>query len=163
MEATGGIDLPGGSTLNFGWLDAGQSVDRAVTIVNTGGASLQLGTMTLSDPQFKLQSAPAMSALLPGGRTDMLLRFTPLSPGLQSGTLRLASDDPEKALITLNLRGTASPSAAKPFGDEIQPPEITALPDGKTSLRFHAVAGITYLLQRSTDLAAWNFTCLSDH
>ncbi|MES2708388.1 MAG: choice-of-anchor D domain-containing protein [Verrucomicrobiota bacterium] len=160
LETPGGIDLPDGSVVDFGLMDPGQPVDRTVTIMNSGGDPLHLGAMTFSDPQFKVQSPPALSMLPPGGRTDFVLRFTPVSPGLKSGTLLLASDDPEKPVVTLNLRGTARASADAPFGDEIRPAEITALPEGKTSIRFQAVPGITYLLQRSQDLSAWSFSCL---
>ena len=73
--------------------------------------------------------------------------------------MRIASDDPENPEITLNLRGTARPYAARPFGEGDIAPEITVLPaGGGATLRFQAVAGITYILQRSQDLLTWDFS-----
>lgn len=113
----------------------------------------------LNAPGFSVLKTPSQSPLPSGGWTDAVLRFKPSSLGFQSATVRIVSDDPDSPVVTLNLRGTARPYAASPFGEEGAASEITMLPDGGgASVRFQAVAGITYILQRSQDVVTWDFS-----
>ncbi|MDB6132721.1 MAG: Cadherin proteinputative collagen-binding protein [Verrucomicrobiales bacterium] len=153
-----GWDLPNGSTVDFGIVDAGQPVDRTVLIRNTGGTGLGGGVMMLNGRDFFILEAPAQITVPQGKWSYMVLRFFPSSPGFKSGAVRIVSNDPEQPEITLNLQGTARPYAAWPFGQEGIAPEIMVLPDGEASVRFQAVAGITYILQRSQDLVTWDFS-----
>jgi hypothetical protein len=160
-ELPGGLTLSAGSTVDFGWVNMGEFSERTFTLVNTGAEALNFGTIAVENSMRFTLRAPLGSPLLPPGqRADIVIRFTPDAPGVSTGTLRLPSNDPDQPAFALNLRGISRPSAAQPFGGEIIAPEITATATGGVSVRFHAVAGITYRLERSSDLKDWSFAFL---
>ncbi len=104
-----GIDIPSGGTSSF---DRGQT--KTFTILNSGTATLNLGTIGLSgagSTQFVLNTTGTSTTLAPGATTTFTVNF--LFFQTEAGTftvpLTIASDDPDENPFTLNVSGTVAP------------------------------------------------------
>jgi hypothetical protein len=91
----------------------GEADDLTLTIANAGNAVL-----TLSDvPPVEIQGTDAGEfavlaqpgpTIAAGGHVALTVRFAPASPGAKSATLRVASDDPDEAIVEVPLSGAAA-------------------------------------------------------
>lgn len=150
-----GADVPEGAVIDFGTVSPGQSSDRMLTIVNSGTQPLQIGNLTITDPQFAVLPPAPAGALPPGMTASLIVRFTPMAAGWQTAGLTVVSDDPIQPSLAIQLRALALPPAASPFGAAAAAPQISPLSSGGAEVRFQAVPGVTYHLQRSFDLTSW--------
>ncbi|MDM7925864.1 MAG: choice-of-anchor D domain-containing protein [bacterium] len=91
------------------------------TLVNTGGSDLAVGTpLSVSGDDaahFLILNQPE-SVLPPGGKTELAMRFRPLSVGLKTAFLVIANNDPDAGRFILNLQGTgiSAEAASEPAG-----------------------------------------------
>ena len=114
---TGGVTpsisvLP--KSLTFGAVTLGQPpATMKLTISNTGQADLHVRSITPSgDPSFSLVPAFAPVMLAAGKSIDITVQFAPAVAGAASGSLSIASDDPDPTHnpLTVMLSGTANPA-----------------------------------------------------
>ncbi|MBI4877677.1 MAG: choice-of-anchor D domain-containing protein [Acidobacteria bacterium] len=103
------------AALGFGAVPVGQSKDLAVTLSNSGSANLDVRTLTLNNPQFRVVAPAVPLTIGPGSKQAVTLRFTPASAGAQSAALTIASNDPSRPSVTVALTGTGE-AAAPPAG-----------------------------------------------
>lgn len=99
------------TTLDFGIVNLGQTKALNLTIGNKGSTSLTLSLAASDNPRFA--AALPLLTVPPGGAITVPVRFTPTTPGAQTGTLALASNDPVTPSFRVSLRGsgaTAGPS-----------------------------------------------------
>lgn len=97
---------------DFGGVLATGFFDRVFVITNTGAATLQL-TSTPSPVvfggtdavRFSLQSGPVTNIAV-GSNTSFTVRFTPGSAGFKTGTVIIASNDPDDNPYTYGVQGT---------------------------------------------------------
>ena len=97
-------------TLDYGTVLEGSVTTLSTTVGNTGTADCTVDSLTLSgSPDFSLGAgAPATPfAVAPGATVDVPVDYSPPSPGADSGTLSVASDDPDEAVVDVALTGTA--------------------------------------------------------
>jgi hypothetical protein len=95
----------------------GTSTTQIVTISNIGNAGLTISGISLAPGSngFTITSAPTVPFVLsPGATADVVVTFAPSAAGLFSGTLRIASNDPDEGLVEVALRGNGVPAETTP-------------------------------------------------
>lgn len=106
-----------GAAAGPGWADT--YADRSVTISNTGDGPLQLTSVTLS--AGFVRGTPTAhecgQSLGPGEHCEITIRFAPEHVGPQSGTLTVATDDPQHPALVVELKGTGVPGSGDHDGD----------------------------------------------
>lgn len=93
---------------DLGNVNTGNFVDQAFAIENTGTANLTLGAITFSgtNPTDFAVQTPPVSPVLPGGSTNMTIRFTPGSTGLRSAAISVVNNDSNENPYDFALQGT---------------------------------------------------------
>jgi hypothetical protein len=98
----------------------GETDDLTLTVANAGTAVLTLS----GTPRVEIlgtdagafavlaQPGPTIPA---GGDVAISVRFAPTSAGQKSATLRIASDDPDEAVVDVPLSGAAATLPAEPY------------------------------------------------
>lgn len=111
--STGGTIYTSGGGAYSGFANTAMgATSSAVTffIMNTGTATLNLGTLTPSG-DFAISSAPGSSSIVAGGNTSFQVTFSPTATGTRTGSISIASNDPATPYV-LNLSAVGLPSAA---------------------------------------------------
>lgn len=90
------------TSLYLGEVEVGQSLQGTLNIHNDGGAALQISNITSSKDQFTVSNH---SDVPPGGQIAIIVTFTPSSPGEETATLSIASNDPDEPVIHLAIQG----------------------------------------------------------
>ncbi len=95
-------------TLQFDALLVGSTQTRTVTVHNTGSIELDISDIASSDAQF----SPNLSTLRvpPLGQAPLEITFAPGGPGIFSGYITLASNDPATPLDSLWVSGEGRPA-----------------------------------------------------
>jgi len=139
------------TSLNFGTVSMGQTSGvRMVALSNNGGATLNISSVSSSNPAFvRTTGANDCGATLAAkGTCNLYLTFTPTSAAVMNGTLTL-TDSVNNVTGTTGLTGTglvAVPAA----------PGASAITTTGLTLNWPAVGGATsYTVQRATNV---NFT-----
>ncbi|MBI2877784.1 MAG: choice-of-anchor D domain-containing protein [Candidatus Tectomicrobia bacterium] len=98
--------------LDFGHVPLGGSQDLSLSISNIGSQDLIVSSLGLAGIDFSLVNPPATPfTLLPGGSQVLMVRFAPTSGGNKTGSLTIASNDPESPSLKVGL--SATPAAPK--------------------------------------------------
>jgi hypothetical protein len=91
--------------LEFGTVYSGSTTRLALTMRNPGTAPLEVVSIAADLPEF---TASSSSAVIPvGGSLDLEVAFTPQQPGTFSGTLAIASNDPDSPSVPVRLEAHA--------------------------------------------------------
>ena len=85
--------------LDFGNVAVGQSIRLPVWLSNAGTAPLDLLSQSTSGPPFSEPTPFAATSLLPGGKGNAVVAFSPTAPGPFSGTLTIDGDGEPTALV----------------------------------------------------------------
>ncbi len=117
------------ANINFGNVNLGTFSERTITISNVGGANLNVSGLSTTNPVFTVVSPAAPFTIPPGNSVPVTVRFTPSASGTQTGSLQIASNDPDEPTYKLSLRG----NGVQPPANE---PDISITP---TSLDFGQV------------------------
>jgi uncharacterized protein (TIGR03437 family) len=90
--------------LDFGNVTVGKPQSLSVNLTNSGTAGLLISSISTDSAMF----IPGANAVTIGAGASLALtvQFAPLSAGTQSGTLKLATNDPAHATVALPLTGT---------------------------------------------------------
>ena len=96
------------ASLAFSTVAIGSTANRSVQLNNTGTAACQLSALTVSGSGYSLGSgAPSATAqIAPGGSASVPVTFSPVLPGASSGSLTIASNDPDTPSAVVTLTGT---------------------------------------------------------
>jgi hypothetical protein len=109
-----------GTSLNFGNVFVGQvpPAELTLTVSSTGTAPLTISSLTIQNPAFTIVSPPQMPYTVGDAALQLRVRFTPTAAGVQSGTLSIASNDPDptRAILTISLAGTGTGTTSPPTG-----------------------------------------------
>ena len=92
------------ASLDFGLIAVDQVKAIPITISNTGQIELSVQDLQIKEP-FDVEMPP--DAVVPGGSSDVLVKFAPVQPGEITGTLTLATSSLEAPLIQVALHGIA--------------------------------------------------------
>lgn len=100
------------SSLSFGDTFMGGSTSLTLSITNNGTAAVS-GMNASTSGDYAIQKPCPSATLVPGGRCDLTIVFTPKATGTRQGALRVASSDPGSPLtVVLNGNGVAPKSFA---------------------------------------------------
>jgi hypothetical protein len=94
---------------NYGNVEVGTSSTQGFTVSNTGGATLNVTSTSITGTdasQFSITSGGGSFNLFPGATRTVNVQFHPASAGSKSATLRLASNDPDENPLDAPLIGT---------------------------------------------------------
>jgi hypothetical protein len=96
--------------LSFGAVPPGSSAALFVTVSNVGDGDLNVTGVApgvSSSPAFSVTSAPGLpGTLAPGDMVQVEVTFWPSGTSLETGTLEIASDDPDEAVTVVGLSGS---------------------------------------------------------
>ncbi len=105
------------TSLDFGQVSVGGSLNQLLTIANTGGAMLTISGYGLSD-NTQFQHNGRAIQLEPGYQTDVTVTFTPAAQGAQTAVLTINSDDPVTPQATVQLAGQGVTGASSGGGSD---------------------------------------------
>jgi len=118
VQQPAGTNLVNGvDTNNFGSVTVGTNRSNTFTISNTGNASLTVLGVTidgLDAGMFSVITNPA-TLVSPNGSTTFTVSFAPLSAGVETAALHIASNDTNNSPFNLALTGTGANLATNTF------------------------------------------------
>jgi len=104
------------SRLKFGWVAVGTSETQLVVLTNTGSAPVDLSSVAIDGPEFKISGMAVPKSLAAGGSTSVNVTFTPTATGWVEGQVNFNSNASNPSLA-LSVRGTGvkkEPMTASP-------------------------------------------------
>lgn len=120
LEGSGVIGLPvaalSPASLDFSMVCPSTSVDRQLSVTNTGAAPLTITQVAIgagSTPGLSVVSPPTLPQTLPpGGSLSFTVRFTPssTSPGVISGSVVVTTNDPVNPIQSIPISGSIGTS-----------------------------------------------------
>lgn len=108
LEQPAGNVLTNGSTISFGYVNAGTNLNQTFTIRNVGLADLtniNLAVTGTDAAMFNTISNPAATVSGGGGTTSFTIQFAPPTNGLRNATARITSSDSTNSPFNLSLTG----------------------------------------------------------
>lgn len=105
----------GSATIDFGSVEVGSSAQRTFTISNTGAGDLTgLTTTWVGNSAGKfVASAFGSTTVAPESNTTLTVTFSPTANGVQTGTLRIASNDSDENPFEIDVTANgATPEIA---------------------------------------------------
>jgi len=95
------------TSVAFGGVVRGNSVDRTITITNTGDADLAIGDIAVSSAPFSISGDTCSSTTLdPGASCTVGVRFSPQAQGSYSAQATVESNAPGTGTVDISLSGT---------------------------------------------------------
>ena len=85
------------ASLNFGSIALGASVNRTLTLANTGSTPIANLSLALTG-DYALTAPCPLSTLAPGAACTITVAFTPTAPGPRTGTITVSSSNPSLAI-----------------------------------------------------------------
>jgi hypothetical protein len=123
VDAGVGLVSGGASNVDFSVSIQGQAgASKDFVVRNDGAAVLTLGAVTV--PTGFQVTQPLPSQLAPGSFATLTIATTTATGGPRSGTVSIASNDPDENPFTIAVSGLVASAGA------VQAPEITVLVDG---------------------------------
>jgi hypothetical protein len=114
--------------LDFGTVPVGESRELTARLRNDGSAPLTVFSLSTQNARFSVVSPLGQLTLQPADERTVVVRFTPLADGAQSGALNASTNDPTTPTLRAELRGA---------GQLLSAPRLELSP---TSLDFGGVA-----------------------
>ena len=108
------------TTFDFKTVVVGQSATQTLSISNSGGASLQITGLSLSNKAFSITGPAVPSTIAPSSSLSYTLAFAPASAGSASGTLNVTSNAANPS-VSVSLSGTGEKAVAN---IAVTPPSI---------------------------------------
>ncbi|MCW5977191.1 MAG: choice-of-anchor D domain-containing protein [Bryobacteraceae bacterium] len=99
------------SSLDFGSVAVGQAKDLTLTIRNSGAAALTVNSIASTNVLFTAAIATPFN-VAPGLNLAVPVRFLPSIAGAQTGALLIASNDPARPAVQVNVTGDGSGGGA---------------------------------------------------
>jgi hypothetical protein len=111
ISVTDSISPADDGQLPFGVMPVGSTSDQTVTVANVGTADLAIGTITGPAVPFVIVTdGCSAQTLAPAANCTVTVRFTPVAAGPFTGSIAIPSNDPDSALVTLQVSGEAKGS-----------------------------------------------------
>ncbi|HEX2749893.1 MAG TPA: choice-of-anchor D domain-containing protein, partial [Verrucomicrobiales bacterium] len=110
-------EVPRGSTVAFGSITVNTSATRTITLRNTGTANLQVTGITIPGSAntpagtvlpFRIEEGAAR-VIAPGATSNFRVIFKPLTAASFTGTVNVASNDPDENPWTFIVTGSGKP------------------------------------------------------
>jgi len=93
------------TTIDFGEVTLGQSVEQPVTLKNTGEANLTYEIAVTGEPDFNVWSWGCFTWLPPGEECQLMTQFSPISLGQKEGQLTIDANATNPPSVALPLQG----------------------------------------------------------
>jgi len=112
VEKSGGVEIPAGSTYDFGTGGPSLKPQRRVYIRNIGEGLLNFKGVSLTGDHpddFRVTFSiynPSTEWISPSFPMELNVVFQPTAPGLRTATLRIVSDDEDEAIYEFTITGT---------------------------------------------------------
>ncbi len=113
------------TAVDFGTIDAGQTGEQAITITNTGTATLEITGIESDVPGLTFDTA--MFTLEPNGSQTVTITFPSSTEGTFSGNITISSNDPDRGTQTVSVSVI------------VQPPPVPAIAVQQTAVDFGTV------------------------
>lgn len=107
-----GVDIE--STVTFGDVNIGESVEKTFSIVNTGEVDFTMGDSWLFSDDFSLASPENGALLSPGGSLSFSITFSPGSYGDKTGDVTLNFDGVDTFTFGVSGKGLIVPETLEP-------------------------------------------------
>jgi uncharacterized protein (TIGR03437 family) len=121
------------ATVDFGVVAANLSVDRLLTVRNTGAAVLNITDIISLNPNFSVVAITKSFSVAPGGEDTIRVRLSPAIAGNLTGMVSFVSNDPAKSTASVQVKATVGGSAL-PLST------VSAASFGGTSLASESIA-----------------------
>jgi uncharacterized protein (TIGR03437 family) len=106
--------------LDFGGVNPGTVADLSLTVRNTGGGPLTVNSIATTNPRYSIVNPSIPFTVAAGASQTVTVRFSPLAPGVQTGTLTVSSNDTTRSAVNISLGGQGNGSGTAP-GIDIDP------------------------------------------
>ncbi len=117
LHVTGAPDIAVSDTaLHYGTVFIGGTKADTLSVTNDGTDTLRVSEISVDNGDYSVDTTPFL--LAPEGSRRLVVTFGPTATGTIDGTLTIASDDPDEAMISVGLRGVG-----------LEPPVIVVAPD----------------------------------
>jgi len=94
--------------VDLGVAGKGATTERTVRVFNEGAAPLTVTGLTFTNPSFTVVPSGTPFDLKPyGGFRDIVVRFSGAGGGLQEGSLRISSNDPDTPVMDVAVVGAS--------------------------------------------------------
>jgi subtilisin family serine protease len=103
QQVIDGPEISGPAAVDFGDVPMFAFTWRDLTIENIGCEALSINSITTNSPDFVVQDRTTQIA--EGGRLRVRVYFGPSQPGMYTGTLTIASSDPNHSPLEIPLSG----------------------------------------------------------
>ena len=94
------------TSLSFGSIALGETKTQALTLTNTGGAPLNISSISSDNPVFTLAGQTSLN-LAAGASATITLTYQPSALGNSTGTLRIDSNAQNQPQLLISLSGKA--------------------------------------------------------
>lgn len=91
-------------SLAFGQIGLGDTSATTVTLENSGSTDLEISSLQVGDLQFS--ASFAISTVPAGGQAVVTVRFSPTARGKRSSAIQFATNDPDRANVSIAVAGT---------------------------------------------------------
>lgn len=98
-------------SLAFPMLTVGSSMPRYLNVRNTGSQPLEITSVSSDNSVFQVQ-ANAPITILPGGETNVTVKYLAQAPGSHSGSLTIVSNDANHSPLVIPLSGSTQAAPA---------------------------------------------------
>jgi subtilisin family serine protease len=145
LSVTGAPDIAlSGNALEFGSVYIGGSQTRNLVVTNAGTDLLNVSSITANSPDFT--ASLSSLSLAPGASQVVGVMFRPLTPGARTGTLTVASNDPDEGSLGVALSG-----------EGLVPPDIGISPASLSENLFSGETSTQALTVSNTGASALDF------
>ncbi len=93
------------SSLNFGSISSGTSIEKDITVYNVGDADLSITGVSADNSVFTV--SPTSSTVLPHGELTLAVTYMAPAAGNSSGNLTIHCNDSNDPTVTISLSGSA--------------------------------------------------------
>lgn len=94
------------STLNYGRVPLGSSVEQIIEISNTGSTDLSVTGLNFDNSQFTTTTPPSFT-ITPSSSRSVIVKFSPVLKGTLNKQLQISCNDPDQATINIALNAIA--------------------------------------------------------
>jgi hypothetical protein len=102
------------SSLNLGSVKVGSTASSTLTINNVGAQNLAISLISVSGAPFGVSGITTPATIAPNGSATLNVTFSPTIAGTDSGSITIASNDPQTPSSAVTLSGTGTAAAVAP-------------------------------------------------
>jgi len=101
------------ANITFGAVSIGQTASKAVSVMNSGTAPVQISSVSISGQSFSVSEIGDFPiALAAGANVNLDVNFTPSGAGAATGKLIITSNSQSGAAVTVDLSGSGISASA---------------------------------------------------